>query len=283
MPADGSRPDADYYEAALRELCEAAAPLRVIVRSLDLAGDKRPAWLDPIAGMEDLLGLRGSRLYGREPVRGVFHDQVRAVGRLRGDYDIALMLPYIVRRSEYLRWRAEIEGLIGTGTAVGTMAETPAAALAIDDWLRAADFMSIGCNDLMQCLFGAQRDVPELAGLLDPYSPVLFRYFAHVAELAGPRVGEVQLCGLLAKVPRILPVLLGLGYRNFSVEPHLIPHLARAVMGYTSDTTRALAGAVCAAQDTSEVYTLLGLRGSEIDPWHGDLPPEAGGATRYSS
>ncbi len=263
VPPDGRAPDAAFYQQALRALCEAAHPLAVTVRLLDLAADKRPPWLDRIAGTGGALGLQGARLYGVEPVRSAFHAEVQAIARLAPDFDLALLVPYVVRPEEFRHWRREIEERLASPMAVGSMAETPAAALGIGDLLREAEFVAIGCNDLMQCLFAADRDIPQLGGLLDPYAPVLFRFLRQVADEAGRSIGRVQVCGLLSQVPGILPVLIGLGYRVFSVEPHLIPYLAQTVTRTDSVAAEALAVGVCAARDADSVHHLLGLpRGS---------------------
>jgi len=277
MPADGTRPDADFFRDRFTALCQAADGLQVTVRSIDLAPDKVPEWLPSIHGMRGLLGLRGARLYDTEPVRSVFLDQARAAGELVADCDIRLMLPYLVQMEEYRRWLADIRGVAPEILPVGVMAETPAAALAVDEWLQQCDFVSLGCNDLMQCLFGADREIPELADLLDPYAPVLFRFLRHVAAIAGHRVGELQVCGLLSRVPRILPVLLGLGFRRFSLEPHLIPVLARTVRATDLDTAEALANAVCAETDAGAVRTMLGLRGAGA--WREDEETARSGGT----
>lgn len=265
MPADGSQPDVDFYRETFRALCEAADGLPITLRLIDLAPDKLPDWLPEITGMRGLLGLRGSRLYASRPVRSVFLAQAQAAGELCRDYPLQVMLPYLVQAAEYRRWRADIRAVAPEALPVGVMAETPAAALAIDEWLHLSDFVSIGCNDLMQCMFGADREIPELAGLLDPYSPVLFRFLRQVALLAGEELGSVQLCGLLSRVPRIFPALLGLGFRNFTLEPHLIPLIAQTARGTDLDTARALAGAVCAETEADAVRTMLGLRGA--DAW----------------
>ena len=258
-PDDGSAPNEAYYEDAFRKICEAAHPLPVRFRLLDLSNDKHPDWLPRIEGMEGLLGLQGSRLYDTEPVRSAFRAQVRVLGRLAQDHDVSALVPYVVFPEEFHRWRYEIERASPNPLRVGAMAETPAAALSIRDWLEEADFVSIGCNDLMQCLFGADRDNEAVAHYLDPYAPVLHRFLHTIAEQAGERVGEIQLCGFLPKVPGMLPMLIGQGFRAFSVEPHLIPYLAQALERVNLDTAQALAQAVCTAEDSTAARTLLGL------------------------
>jgi phosphoenolpyruvate-protein kinase (PTS system EI component) len=259
QPASGERPDAAFYLGAFRELCEAARPLPVTVRLIDIAADKHPAWLAPVAGMQGALGLQGIRLYDLDPVREVVHAQLDAVARLAPDFELSLLLPYVVRVEEFWQWRTEIEGALPAPLAVGSMIETPAAALAIPEILACADFVALGCNDLMQCLFAADRDIPEVAPVLDPYAPVLFRFLSQTIAAAGDQAERIQVCGLLAQLPGILPILLGMGYRTFSVEPFLIPWLAQTVSATDTSEAGLLAAAACAAADSDTVRTLVAL------------------------
>jgi phosphoenolpyruvate-protein kinase (PTS system EI component) len=268
-PAGGERPDAGFYEAALRELCEAVHPLPVTVRLIDIAADKRPPWLTPVPGMEGALGLQGIRLYDVASVREVLNAELVAVSRLAPEFDLSLLLPYVVRVEEFQRWRNEIERVFPAPLAIGSMIETPAAALAVTDYLAQADFVALGCNDLMQCLFAADRDIPEVAPLLDPYAPLLYRFLRQIAYAAGDEAGRIQVCGLLAQLPGILPILLGLGYRTFSVEPALIPYLAQTVAITDTTAASAMAAAVCAARDGESVLALMSLPSrANIAPTH---------------
>jgi phosphoenolpyruvate-protein kinase (PTS system EI component) len=258
-PASGERPNARFFATALRELCEAAYPLPVTVRLIDIAADKRPAWLVPVAGMQGALGLQGIRLYAIASIREVVNAQLEAIARLAPEFDLSLLLPYVGQVASFRRWQIEIERALPIPLAIGSMIETPAAALDIAEILAQADFVALGCNDLMQCLFAADRDIPEVASLLDPYAPVLYRFLRQTVAGAGDAAGRIQVCGLLAQLPGVLPILLGLGYRTFSVEPALIPWLAQTV--YSTDTAEAalLAAAVCAATDSDSVRGLLAL------------------------
>jgi phosphoenolpyruvate-protein kinase (PTS system EI component) len=139
------------------------------------------------------------------------------------------------------------------------MAETPAAALSIADLAKHADFVAIGCNDLMQCFFGIDRNIAELSRFLDPCAPALLRFLREVAVVAGERVSEVRLCGLLPQSPGLLPVLVGIGFRSFSVEPRMIPYLAKTVRGIDMASASALVASVCSAPDSETVRGLLGL------------------------
>ena len=258
-PLHGQQPDAAFYIDSIGAICRAAAPLPVTLRLLDISVDKRPPWLGEMAGMAGLLGMQGSRLFGVEPVRSVVQAQAVAIAELAQDHDIRVLIPYVASPEEFRHWHHQLSAWLPASVPVGIMAETPAAALAMPEWRRRAELVSVGCNDLMQCLFGADRDIPEVAGYLDPYSPPLLRFLRTLAELAGTDQQAVQLCGLLQQLPGVLPLLLGLGYRRFSMAPRLSPTLARVVQATDTAQARQQAAAVCAAENSEAVRDLLGL------------------------
>ena len=259
LPEGDALPDTAFYRSVFAQLCEAAAPLAVTIRLLDVAADKMPAWLRSIPGAGGVLGLQGVRLFGREPVQSVLHAQLAALDSLDPHCDIRLLIPYLVRLEELEYWSDYLRRRLSRRLALGAMVETPAGALDLVNWFDSADFVALGCNDLMQCLFAADRDRAELRHYLDPYAPLLFRFSRQVAQAAAERLERVQLCGLLSQLPGVLPVLLGLGYRAFSVDVSLIPHLARSVESTSMSAARALAEQVCAARESRQVMALLGV------------------------
>jgi phosphoenolpyruvate-protein kinase (PTS system EI component) len=256
-PAEGRQPDAAFLTEACAGVCAAAEPLSVTFRLIDIAGDKRPPWLPELPGLGGTLGLQGARLYGMEPVRSVYLAQLDALAVLAERYPLRILLPYLVAVDELERLQAEIRSRVPEKLPIGSMLETPAAALAVREFLALADFAALGMNDLMQCLFAADRYRPELCGYLDPYSPIIYRFLHEVASLAGRELGRVQVNGLLAQMPGVLPALIGLGYRAFSVDPVMLPCLAQRVRQTDSSAATALADAACAARRSHEVRSLL--------------------------
>ena len=257
VPEDGRLPDAAFYENTLRTLCDRAGPLAVTLRLPDIAPDKQVPWLESLAGMGGPLGLQGVRLYDVEPVRCVLLALLDAINKVAEDYDLKLLLPYVTSLAEFSHWRGKIEQTLQKALPVGTMAESPAAVLALAHWFQVADFVAIGCNDLMQCLFAADRDLAEVRGHLDPYSPGLFRFLKQAADDAGDNINKVQLCGLLPQLPGVLPVLLGMGFRVFSVAPVMIPYLAEITRAISLSEAQALAHHVCTAKNSEQVRGLL--------------------------
>ena len=257
FPGDGSRPDTDFLATAFGQICHAAQPLSVTFRLVDIAGDKKPSWLGEVPGIAGVLGLQGARLYASAPVRQVYLDELQALERLAGQFRIKVLLPYVASLTELEKLAAEVRSRLPSGVPLGVMLETPAAALAADEFLDVVDFAALGCNDLMQCLFAADRDMPELRAWLDPHAPALYRFLEMVMQRAGRSADSIQVCGLLSQWPGILPVLLGLGLRAFSVDPVTIPWLARSVRHTDTKQAVQLAQAVCQARRPNEVKRLL--------------------------
>jgi phosphoenolpyruvate-protein kinase (PTS system EI component) len=261
LPEAGVMPDRTFYAEAFEAVLAAARHLPVTLRLLDLAPDKHPSWASALPDSGPL-GLHGSRLYRHPVVRAVVDAQLQALEPLSRRYNISLLVPNVDTVEQFRHWRALINAALpDPGVSVGVMLETTGAALAVDGFLAAADLVGLGLNDLMQSLFGADRDLPAVRAQLDPYAPALYRFLRLTAELAGPGVSGVQLCGILPQLPGVLPVLLGLGYRTFSVDVAHAPYLARTVAARSAAEDRGLAEAVCAAASGQAVADLLGV-------WH---------------
>ncbi|MCS6786029.1 MAG: hypothetical protein NZ524_03215 [Thiobacillaceae bacterium] len=258
-PADGRMPDTDFLIQACDALCAAAAPLPVTFRLIDIAGDKRPPWLPELAGVGGTLGLQGVRLYGMEPVRSVYLAQVAALATLSGRHRLRVLLPYVVGVDELENLVSELRVRLPAGLPIGSMLETPAAALAVREFLAVADFAALGLNDLMQCLFAADRYRPELCPYIDPYAPIVYRFLRLVAGMAGADLARLQVNGLLAQLPGVLPVIVGLGYRAFSVDPVMLPWLAEVVRTLDTRAAADLAEAVCNASHPHKVRALMGV------------------------
>jgi len=257
-PEDAQLPDAAFYRDAFRQLCVTAAGLPLTIRLFDVAVSKRPSWLRLPPGDAGVLGRQGVRLFADEPVQGIYRAQLQAIATLAPEFDVRILLPYVADLAELQYWHDDIRQQLACPVTVGAMAETPAAALQLREWLEVVEFVAIGCNDLMQCLFGADRDQPGLQRYLDPYAPALYRFLRQVAGAVQDRPDAVQLCGVLPQLPGILPLLLGLGYRVFSVEAAVLPYLRQTIAATPAGEARLLARRVCEAHSSAAVRDLLG-------------------------
>lgn len=267
LPEHNRVPDVAFYKHVFGEICVAASPLTVTIRLLDLAADKLPTWLTKITSAQETQGLQGIRFYSLKAVRQIVEAQLAAVSSLASVYSIRVLLPFLVRIEEYDYWRAWCQEYLPDDMAIGAMAETPAMVLDSSRLISHADFVAIGCNDLMQYVFAADRDQPALRYYLDPYAPVLFRLLRLVAEQTGTAVKDIQLCGVLPQIHGVLPVLLGLGYRTFSIEPVFIPYLTQIINKRTIPECKTLADRICAAENTSQVLEILEIKSQRHPPF----------------
>ena len=266
LPDGDRQPDAGFYRQAFNELLMAADPLHVTLRLIDIAADKLPAWMRSSGQHVSVLGRQGVRLFNDEPLRDVMLAQLDALEGSLARERVNLLVPYITTLDEMRETRDAIRSRIDL--PVGAMIETPAAAMEIASQLEIADFVALGSNDLMQSLFAADRDDPTLAHYLDPHAPVLYRFLAQVAKEAGEQSARVQMCGLLSQLPGVLPVLLGLGFRLFSVDAAYIPYLAAVVRKTHVDAASALAAEACHSKTSAAVRALLGTGANPARPKH---------------
>ena len=268
-PASGSPPDTAFFEAAFRQLFNAAGSLPVRVRLLDLAPDKMPEWYRDAPRDRNALGLHGSRLFDTPSVHPVIEAQVTALAHIPEPDRLSLLLPAITEAAEFDRLREMVAQWLPQTLPIGAMAETPAAVLSLTELLERAPFAAVGCNDLMQHLFAADRDLSAVAHLIDPYAPPLHRFLRAAVQSAAGVLERVQFCGLLPQLPGVLPLLIGLGGRQFSVEPVLLPWLATAVRSTRMGYATALANAVCDAPESGAVRRLLKLENVPEHPCEG--------------
>jgi phosphotransferase system enzyme I (PtsI) len=229
-------PDEETQYAGYRRIVEWSGGRPVTIRTLDAGGDK------PIAGLtrdhepSSFLGVRGLRLSFAVPE--VFRAQLRAVARAAVHGNVKLMLPMVTQPQELEQAHAMLErevaalraaGVPAARPNLGIMVEVPAAAITAD--LFAADFFSIGSNDLAQYVAAAGRGIDAVADLADPIQPAMLRLIRHVVEAAAARGIEASLCGDAAGDPRAIPSLLGVGLRTLSVSPALVGRTKLTIAG----------------------------------------------------
>jgi phosphoenolpyruvate-protein phosphotransferase (PTS system enzyme I) len=234
-------PTEDEQYQIYRQMVEWAAGKPVTIRSLDAGGDKPIAGLTREGEFNPFLGVRGVRLSLRH--LDMFRLQLRALARAAVAGNLKVMIPMVTVPEELDRCRAlfqdAVDELRGEGREammppLGMMVEVPAAALMIEDF--AADFLSIGSNDLIQYVMAASRDEPELADLARP-SRAVFGLIRRVVE-HGARAGrDVSLCGDLAGDPAQVAHLLDQGLRILSVAPGALALVRAAIVGYSGKTS----------------------------------------------
>jgi phosphotransferase system enzyme I (PtsI) len=220
-----------------RQLAQRVAPHPVVIRTLDLGGEKYFHDVLERAEPNPVLGLRGLRLCLRRPE--LFRPQLRALLRAAAGADVRVLLPLVTTPGEVREVRRlltrEAEDLQSKkipcrpGVPLGVMIETPAAAGIADLLAREADFLSVGTNDLIQYALAVDRGNPSVAALYDPLHPSILRMLRFVLKAGEAHGVPVSLCGEMAADPALVPVLVGLGFRELSCPPRAIPPVRDAV------------------------------------------------------
>lgn len=237
----------------------------VILRTLDVGGDKPLPYLSLARGENPFLGRRAVRFYGEHA--GLIGCQLRAALRAARFGRLKLMVPMVsapeevrlVRRlladaaAELRRRRVAHDPLV----ELGIMAETPAAALSLDLLAAEAGFFSVGSNDLLQYAMAADRCDRSLAALHDPLHPAFLRLLRQAACLARRAGRWLGLCGEMAGRVELLPLLVGIGFAELSMAPARIPAVKERLAQLERGECRGLLAAALRCPDAGEVAALL--------------------------
>jgi phosphocarrier protein len=215
-------PDEQEQHQAYQAVLDAMADKSVIIRTIDVGGDKQLDYLPLPAEANPVLGLRGIRLAQVRPE--LLDQQLRALLHLSPLSRCRILLPMVTEVDELLHIRQRLDALCGElGLAqrpeLGVMIEVPAAALLAEQLAEHADFLSIGTNDLSQYTLAMDRDHAGLAARVDALHPALLRLIAQTCAGAAQHNRWVGVCGALASDPLATPVLIGLGVSELSVSP----------------------------------------------------------------
>jgi phosphocarrier protein FPr/phosphocarrier protein len=237
-------PGEDEQFAAYQGIATALGSRPLILRLMDVGGDKPLRYLPLPAEENPALGLRGVRTALARP--DLMRTQLRAALRVQSAGSVRLLVPMITDVAEILAVRRvidEIKAEIGIHDRIdlGAMIETPAAALMASGLIREVDFLSIGSNDLTQYTLAMDRGHPELAGRTDALHPAVLKLVAAAAS-AGVAAGKmVAVCGGVAADRLAVPILLGLGVRELSVVPAAVPAIKRQIRSLRMNDCRELA------------------------------------------
>jgi phosphoenolpyruvate-protein phosphotransferase (PTS system enzyme I) len=252
------------YEDALG-IIAAAQGRPVTFRTLDLGGDKLPASVEFSPGPNPALGIRAVRFSLKR--RDIFRVQLRALLRAATSGPTRIMFPMVTGVTElrdavsFCREVAvELEGegvANSTAISVGTMIETPSAALTADRIAAACDFLSLGTNDLIQYAFAADRQNDDVRYLYHPLHPAVLRLMQYTIVAAERSGKPLSVCGDVAGDPLLTCVLLGLGVRDFSMSAAHLDVVRSIVRGTTLGDAQRLATAALAADSELEAEAIV--------------------------
>ncbi|WP_433767437.1 phosphoenolpyruvate--protein phosphotransferase [Pseudomonas putida] len=215
-------PDEQEQHRAYQAVLDAMGDRSVIIRTIDVGGDKQLDYLPLPAEANPVLGLRGIRLAQARPE--LLDQQLRALLHVTPLSRCRILLPMVTEVDELLHIRQRLDALctelgLSERPELGVMIEVPAAALLAEQLAEHADFLSIGTNDLSQYTLAMDRDHAGLASRVDALHPALLRLIAQTCAGAAQHGRWVGVCGALASDPLATPVLIGLGVSELSVSP----------------------------------------------------------------
>ncbi|GEL13654.1 Phosphoenolpyruvate-protein kinase (PTS system EI component in bacteria) [Lapidilactobacillus concavus DSM 17758] len=214
----------DQFEA-YKAVLEGMKGKPVVVRTMDIGGDKHLPYLPLPEEMNPFLGYRAIRISLDR--QDIFRTQLRALIRASAFGQLRIMFPMIATLQEFRSAKAVFEEekakLVAAGTKVGEiqlgmMIEIPAAAVLADQFAKEVDFFSIGTNDLIQYTMAADRGNEHVSYLYQPYNPSILRLIKHVIDSAHKEGKWAGMCGEAAGDPIMVPILVGLGLDEFSMS-----------------------------------------------------------------
>ena len=250
---------AGTYRAIARAL---GTERNLVVRTLDVGGDKPLAYVPMEAETNPFLGLRGIRLCLERPE--LLREQFRAILACAGLARLHIMLPMVSLLSELHLARKVLEEearALGLSELpkLGIMIEVPSAALMADVFAPHVDFFSIGTNDLTQYTLAMDRDHPRLASQADSFHPAVLRLIAATVKAAHAHGKWVGVCGALASETLAVPVLIGLGVDELSVSVPLIPSIKATVRELDLADCQIIARQVLGLEEAGQVREALRL------------------------
>ncbi len=225
------------------DLASIVAPERLVIRTLDLGGDKLSDLFGHLEEANPALGLRAIRFCRQYPY--LFRTQLRAILRASVTGNVSIMFPMVSGLNELVELKRFVEGVkqelrreniaYNPDTPIGIMVELPSAVMTADILAKEVDFFSIGTNDLIQYSLGIDRTNKYVSYLYQPLHPALLRSIKSVVD-AGHQAGiEVSLCGEMASDPFCVPILMGMQVDNLSINPQSIPGIKRIIRNATME------------------------------------------------
>ena len=256
-------PDEKEQFAAYRRVAESLAPDPVIIRTLDLGGDKLLSHVNLAEEMNPFLGWRAIRLCLEE--KDLFRTQLRAILRASVFGDLKIMYPMVSGVEELEAANVLLDEcrsqLRAEGTAfadaieIGVMIETPSAAMIADSLAKRVQFFSIGTNDLIQYTLAVDRLNEKIAHLYEPTHPGILRLIKATVDAGQAHGIWTGVCGEMASDLAVVPLLLGLGVAELSVTPSMVPRVKMLIRSIEMSQARELAAFALDSDSPKEILT----------------------------
>jgi phosphoenolpyruvate-protein phosphotransferase (PTS system enzyme I) len=248
------------YEAYL-QAAKTLKPGPLVIRTLDLGGDKVSSQMQMMPEMNPFLGWRAIRFCLME--RDLFCQQLRAILRASAEGNVKMMYPMISGLDELTQANALVEECkaelrkqsvpFDENLQIGAMIETPSAVIIADSLAKRLSFFSIGTNDLIQYSLAVDRMNEKIAHLYEPTHPAIIRLISSTADAAHQHKLPVAVCGEMASDPVMAPLLLGLGINELSAAPALVPAVKFLIRRLKMEEARKLAQFALSSESAAEI------------------------------
>ncbi len=260
-----SLPTEEEQFAAYRQVVEKMTPRPIIIRTLDIGGDKKLPYLDMPDELNPFLGWRAIRICLDRP--DILKTQLRAILRASAYGKTKIMYPMIsgveeVREANKILDEAKHE-LKDEGIAfdknleVGIMVEIPSVAVTADILAKEVDFFSIGTNDLIQYTLAVDRMNEYISHLYEPLHPAALRLIKNVIDSSHKEGKWAGMCGEMAGDPLVAPILLGMGLDEFSMNASSIPRVKKVIRSLTYDKAKEIAGKALSMSEPSDIWAIM--------------------------
>jgi phosphotransferase system enzyme I (PtsI) len=254
-------PNEEQQYQAYRQAATALKPMPLVIRTLDLGGDKFMAHLQVPTEMNPFLGWRAIRFCLQE--RDIFREQLRAILRASAEGNIKMMYPMISGLDELNQANALVEEYkaelrtekvaFDENLQIGTMIETPSAVIVAESLARRSKFFSIGTNDLIQYSLAVDRMNERIAHLYEPTHPAIVKLIKATVDAAHRHNIPVSVCGEMASDPVFTALLVGLGIDELSVAPALVPPVKFLIRRLKASEARELAAFALESESASDI------------------------------
>lgn len=248
-----------------RKVADSSNNLPVIIRTIDIGGDKQPAYFDLPEENNPFLGFRAIRICLDRP--DLFITQLRAILRASVYGNFKIMFPMISNISELRTAKHFLEEAkeqlrksqisFDEGIEAGIMIEIPAAAMIADVLAKEVDFFSIGTNDLCQYTLAVDRTNEKVQYLYEPFHPGVLRLIRFVIEQAGKYAIPVGMCGEMASDTRAVRILLGMGLREFSMSPRSLGIIKEIILNTSLSEAKDLSTKVMSMESAEDIFKYL--------------------------
>ncbi len=258
-------PDENELFDKYKDVIEVMAPKPVTIRTLDINGDKALAQSSDYNEPNPALGLRGIRYCLNKT--DIFKTQLKAILRAAVFGNVRIMFPMITTYEEICEAKRVLdeaadcldkEGVtFNRDIKVGIMIEVPSAVIMADLMAKEVDFFSIGTNDLIQYSMAIDRGNRHVAHLFQPLDPSILRMIHHVADVAKEKRIKIFMCGEMAGYPIHIPILLGMGIDELSMNPQAIPAVKSVIRSLKVKDTKLLTKDLIKQTSATKVFEIL--------------------------